>query len=253
MFMQQTSDRSSPQTLSSLPFGPKTLLVGAGALIAYGLSRRSKAGTALATAGSVLAFGAAKAKSAKHRGTARATFLVNVPAARAYELWRNFDNLPRFMTHLKSVRSLNDGQSEWVARGPMDREIRWRAEISEDVPNQRIAWRALPGSDVSNSGFVEFREDPQNRGTFVTAEIKYEIPGGALATAVSTAMGKNPEFMVREDLRHFKALLETGEIPTTVGQTHGPRGIHGHAEQVLFRETSNPPEPQAASRLSKSA
>jgi hypothetical protein len=85
------------------------------------------------------------------------------------------------------------------------------------------------------------------------AQVKYKIPGGALGSGIATLMGKHPAFMVREDLRRFKALLETGETPTTVGQTHGPRGIHGHLEQVLFRETSNPPQPQAASVLSRSA
>jgi hypothetical protein len=59
-------------------------------------------------------------------------------------------------------------------------------------------------------------------------------------------MGKNPNFVLKEDLRRFKALLETGESPTTVGQTHGPRGVHGHLEQVLFRETTNHPLPQAS-------
>jgi uncharacterized membrane protein len=178
---------------------------------------------------------------------------VNASPKKAYELWRNFENLPRFMSHLKSVRALDESRSEWVASGPMDREIRWNAEITEDTPNQRIGWRTLPGSDVDNSGFVEFRADPLNRGTFVTAEIKYKVPGGALGTGIATLMGKHPEFIVREDLRRFKALLETGETPTTAGQTHGPRGVHGHMEQVLFRETSNQPQPQAASVLGRSA
>jgi uncharacterized membrane protein len=244
--MKQPSGRSSPQNSSHSSFGPTTLVLGAGALIAYGLIRRSKSGAALATAGGVLAFTAAKAKSFSTQNTTKATFLVNASPEKAYELWRNFENLPRFMSHLKSVRVLDERRSEWVASGPMDREIRWNAEITEDMPNQRIGWQTMPGSDIENSGFVEFRADAQNRGTFITSEIKYKVPGGALGTGIATLMGKHPEFMVREDLRRFKALLETGETPTTAGQTHGPRGVHGHMEQVLFRETSNHPQPQAS-------
>ncbi len=250
--MKQHSGRRYSQPAAQLPFGPGTWLIGAGALIAYGLSRRSKPGTALATAGSVIAFTAAKSKTAAARLPAKATFLVNASAQQAYDLWRRFDNLPRFMAHLKSVQALDGNRSEWVALGPMDTEIRWTAEITEDQPGRRIAWRALPDSQVQNRGFVEFRSDPLNRGTFVTAQMQYTVPGGKAGTAFATFLGKHPEFMVKEDLRRFKALVEAGEAPTTFGQTHGPRGVHGRTEEFLFRETSNHPQPQA-SALGRSA
>ena len=223
----------------------------------YGLTRRSKSGVALATAGGVLAFRAAKSRSASSFQNTSATFLVNASPQKAYELWRNFENLPRFMAHLKSVRVLDGGRSEWVAAGPSfgstPREIRWTAEITGERPNELIAWRSLPGSDVETSGSVEFRPDPLDRGTFVTADVRYRIPGGSFASGLAAVLGKHPEFVVREALRRFKALVETGETPTIVGQTHGPRGLHGRAEQVLFRETSNHPQPQAASGLQKTA
>ncbi len=237
---------------SSLPFGPKTLVLGAGALIAYGLTRRSKSGTALATAGSVLAFTAARNSNAPAEEET-AVFLVNATPERAYGLWHNFENLPRFMRHLKSVTMQDQRRSEWVAEGPMGREVRWTAETTEDVPNKRISWRTLPGSDVDNSGSVEFRADPLGRGTYVTARIRYRLPGGTLAKAAATVSGKNPEFVVREDLRHFKSLLETGEVVTVLGQTHGPRGLHGATEQFLFREPINQPDPQIQPGLGRSA
>ncbi len=136
---------------------------------------------------------------------------------------------------------------------PVQREIRWNAEITEDTPNQRIAWRSLPNSDVQTSGSVDFRPDPQGRGTFVSANVQYGLPGGPLTSGLAALFGKNPEFVVREDVRRFKQLLETGEVPTTRGQTHGPRGIHGHTEQVLFREKTNLPDPQVAPAYSRSA
>jgi uncharacterized membrane protein len=251
--MKQRSGGLFPQPSSQLPFGPKGLLLGAGALIVYGLSRRSKSGTLLATAGGVLAFKAATSKSVSTQHAAKATFLINSSPEKTYDLWRNFENLPRFMSHLKSVRVLDNGLSEWVADGPMDREVRWTAEITEDRRNERISWRATPGSEFENSGFVEFRADPQKRGTFVTAEVQYSLPGGAAAAGLATLLGKHPEFVVREDLRRFKALAEAGESPTTSGQTHGPRGVHGHVEQFLFRETNNHPRPQAPAELRRSA
>ncbi|HZQ43534.1 MAG TPA: SRPBCC family protein [Acidobacteriaceae bacterium] len=240
-----THDSSSQLPFGPKTFGPRTLVFGATALIAYGLSRRSKTGTAVAAAGGgLLAYQVFSSQHAKPSDT-RATFLVNASPEQAYQLWRNLENLPRFMSHLKQVRILEGQRSQWTASGPMDRDVQWTAEIVDDIPNQSLSWRSLPGSDVDTSGSVSFRADPLGRGTYITAEMQYRLPGGALGTGVATIFGKHPEFVVREDLRRFKSLLETGEVPTTVGQTHGPRGVHGHTEQVLFRETTNHPQPQA--------
>lgn len=236
---QSSYERSAKELLNS-----KGLLVGATALMAYGVTRRSKTGLALATAGSLLALNAARPRSTSQSHT-HATFLVNASPEQAYRLWRDLSNLPRFMRHVKSVNVLDDTHSEWVVLGPLDQEIRWYAEVIEDAKNERIGWRSRPDSLVTTSGFVEFRPQRAGRGTYITANVRY-TPGGKLTKVVSTMLGKHPEFMVREDLRRFKALLETGEVPTTLGQTHGPRGMHGSIEQVLFRETGNLAEPQAA-------
>ena len=240
--MSNDANRSSFQSVSQ--FG---VIAGASALALYGLFRRNKTGLALATAGGLVAYNYKQARSQTQssKQTATAVFRVNATSNEAYRLWHNFENLPRFMAHLAAVRVLDDRRSEWTAKGPLDSCVRWSAEITEDKPNRRIAWRSLPGSQLETSGWVEFRDDPQGRGSTVRAQVEYSNPVGALGIGLLTAMGKNPNFVVKEDLRRFKALLEAGETPTTVGQTHGPRGLHGHAEQVLFRETSNHPSPQA--------
>ncbi len=240
-----SSQSNSSQSNSSVSrFG---VIAGAGALVLYGLSRRNKSGVALAAAGGLLAVQRARSStSGSATEKATAVFRVNASAADAYQLWRNFEGLPRFMAHLKSVRVLDNQRSEWTAQGPLNSELRWQAETTEDQPGRRIAWRSVPGSQISTSGWVEFKDDPGGRGSTVRAEVQYANPLGSLGQGLVTAMGKNPNFVVKEDLRRFKALLEAGEAPTTAGQTHGPRGIHGHVEQVLFRETSNHPLPQAS-------
>jgi uncharacterized membrane protein len=247
----QRSSTSSNNLSGQLPFGPKTLVLGAATLIAYGLTRRSKVGAAIAAAGGVLAYKAAQSPSTQSK--THAIFLVNSPPDQAYALWRNFAGLPRFMVYLKSVREVGGDRSEWIALGPGQREIRWNAEITEDTADKRIAWRSLPNSDVVTSGSVEFRPDPQSRGTFVTVNVKYGLPGGQLMSGLAAIFGKSPNFVMREDVRRFKQLLETGEVPTTRGQSHGPRGIHGYTEQLLFRENSNLPDPQLASAYGQSA
>jgi len=231
--------------------GSNGILIGVTALLAYGITRSSKTSLALGTAGGLLALTASRVRKEAHSHT-RATFLVNASPEKAYQLWRDFSNLARFMRHVKSVEVLDDTHSEWVVLGPMDREIRWYAEITEDVKNERISWRSRPDSLVQTSGSVEFQPHRAGRGTFVSATVRY-TPGGKLSKTIATMLGKHPQFMVREDLRHFKALLETGEVATILGQTHGPRGVHGAVEQTLFRETGNLSAPQAAQAYSKTA
>jgi uncharacterized membrane protein len=243
---QLSSERNAKDFLSS-----KGILVGAAALMGYGIIRGSKTSLALATAGGLLALNSSRSHTESHSHT-RARFLVNASPEEAYRLWRDFSNLARFMRHVKSVQVLDDTNSEWVVLGPLDREIRWYAEITEDIKNERISWRSRPDSLVQTSGSVEFQPDRAGRGTYVSATVRY-TPGGKLSKAIATMLGKHPQFMVREDVRRFKALLETGEVPTTLGQTHGPRGVHGSVEQVLFRETGNLAEPQAAHAYSKTA
>ena len=232
--------------------GTNGILIGATALLAYGITRKSKTSLALGTAGGLLALTTSRARSQSQTAHTRARFLVNASPEQAYQLWRDFSNLARFMRHVKSVQVLDDVHSEWVVLGPMDQEIRWYAEITEDVKNERIAWRSRPDSLVQTSGSVEFQPHRAGRGTYVSATVRY-TPGGKLSKIIATMLGKHPQFMVREDLRRFKALLETGETPTTIGQSHGPRGVHGSIEQVLFRETGNLAEPQAAQTYSKTA
>ncbi|HEY0760228.1 MAG TPA: SRPBCC family protein [Acidisarcina sp.] len=258
---------AQPRKTSSSSFTPRHAgaVFGISALAIYGLTRRFKSentsgiatGLALATAGGLVAYKTVQSQFTPEEYKARANFLINVPPETAYTFWRNFNNLPRFMTHLKSVRTLDAQRSEWVASGPGDTEVRWSAQVTEDQPNRHIAWESLPDSEVSNSGSVTFEPSPmaglRAGGTMVTVEVKYSLPLGPLAKAMLTLLGKHPEFMVREDLRRFKAMMEAGETPTTAGQSHGPRGIHGKTEAFLFRETTNTAEPQARESLPRSA
>jgi uncharacterized membrane protein len=222
------------------------VIAGASALVLYGLTRRNKKGIALAAAGGLVAYQHARSQFQSSRQTAAAVFRVNASSAEAYRLWRTFENLPRFTAHLEEVRILDERRSEWTARGPVNSRIRWTAEITQEQPDRRISWRSIAGSQLETSGWVEFQDDPQGRGCLVRAQVEYGNPLGPIARGLLAALGKDPKFVVKEDLRRFKALLEAGETPTTVGQTHGPRGVHGHVEQVLFRETSNHPLPQTA-------
>jgi uncharacterized membrane protein len=151
---------------------------------------------------------------------ARATFTINKPARECYDFWRNLENLPRFMDHLKSVTVLDERRSHWEAEGPLNQVVGWDAEIIEDRPGELISWRSIGLADVHNAGSVRFRPSSGNRGTEVVAEISYEPPAGSLGVAIARLTGADPEHLIREDLRRFKQLVETGEVATIAGQSH---------------------------------
>jgi uncharacterized membrane protein len=145
------------------------------------------------------------------------------PARQVYDFWRDFENLPRFMTHLVDVDTTTDGRSHWVARGPLGLNVEWDAEIIVDIPGEAIGWKSLDGSDVDTAGSVRFRELSRGRGTEVRVNLKYDPPAGKVGIAVARLFGESPAQQIREDMRRFKQIVEAGEIPSTEGQPRGGR------------------------------
>jgi uncharacterized membrane protein len=146
---------------------------------------------------------------------------INRSPEELYAFWRNFENLPRFMEHLESVRVLDDKRSHWVAKGPAGITVEWDAEIINEVPNEVIGWRSLENSQVDNAGSVRFERAPGNRGTVVEVTLNYAPPAGKVGAAIAKLLGEDPEQQISEDLQRFKQLMEAGEIPTTEGQPSG--------------------------------
>jgi len=129
-----------------------------------------------------------------------------------YQFWRDFRNFPSFMSHVDSVAVLDDRHSHWTVHGPGGRSVEWNAEITEDRPDQLIAWRSLPGAEVDNFGRVTFSPAPGDRGTEVRVEIHYAPPAGELGSALARLFGQEPRQQVQADLRKLKQVLETGEV-----------------------------------------
>lgn len=140
-----------------------------------------------------------------------------------YDYWRRLENLPRILQHLERVTEQDNRRSHWVAKAPAGQTVEWDAEIINDVPGQVIAWRSLPGASVPNAGAVTFREAPAGRGTEIKVNLEYEPPLGKLGVAVARLLGEEPTVQVREDLRRYKALMETGELPVSENPGQGPR------------------------------
>lgn len=155
------------------------------------------------------------------------TVIVNKTPQECYEFWRDLSHLPHFMQRINSVTVLDERRSRWILTAPGGAELQWIAELTEDRPGERLRWRTEEGSSIRHAGSVSFQKAPGDRGSFVTVSLHYRAPGGALGAVLAKVLGADPFGEVCEDLRRFKQLIETGEIPTTAGQPSGRRSLFG--------------------------
>jgi uncharacterized membrane protein len=142
----------------------------------------------------------------------KSAITVGRPVGEVYGFWRNFENLPRFMSHLESVEVQDDRRSHWTAIGPAGIKLEWDAETVEDRPNELISWRSLPNGSVETAGYVRFKPAPGNRGTEIVVEMRYDPPGGVLGASIAKLFGESGQEVVTRDLRAFKNVLEVGEV-----------------------------------------
>lgn len=152
------------------------------------------------------------------RGTAATT--IRRPIDEVYHFWHDFENLPRFMEHLESVKNIGGGRSQWRAEAPTGM-VEWEAEITADAVNERIAWRSVEGADIDNTGSVRFARAPAGQGTEVFVELEYALPAGKLGATVAKLFGQEPGQQIRDDLRRFKQVMETGEVVRSEGSPGG--------------------------------
>lgn len=137
---------------------------------------------------------------------------INRPVVEVYRFWRNFENLPRFMDHLESVAVIDETRSHWVAKGPAGTRIEWDAVIHNEVDDELIAWRSLPGSAVNNAGSVHFTPTANGIGTEVRVVLSYEPPAGKVGAAFARFFGEEPTKQVEDDLRRFKQVMDSGDV-----------------------------------------
>jgi uncharacterized membrane protein len=129
------------------------------------------------------------------------TIDIDVPVRTAYNQWTQFEEFPRFMEGVEAVEQIDDTQLEWHASiGGVDK--RWRAKITEQTPDQRIAWKSIEGA--RNDGAVTFHRIDDDRSR-IALQLDIE-PEGAIET-VGDAAGVVSR-RARGDLERFKEFIE---------------------------------------------
>lgn len=217
-------------------------LVGGGLLVRWGLKHGGLTGLIGAALGGTMAWSGAngrlpsaaagltqtegEARIARERGWSAAaatatSITIAKPAEALYRFWRDLPNLARIMAHVESIEAIDETRSRWTVSAPAGQTVSWEARLTDDQPNRRIAWESVPGASVRNYGWVEFRPAPADRGTEVKALIVYEPPAGQLGRWIARMFLEEPGVQLREDLRRFKQIMETGSAATA--ETARPR------------------------------
>jgi uncharacterized membrane protein len=210
-------------------------VVGGGVLGLIGLFRRSPVGAAVALGALALAArgGGGSALSSLLGGSGRGRSIdleksirIDASPDEVYDMWTNYENFPRFMSHVVEVRDLGRRRSHWVVQGPAGTQFEFDSVLTEQTKNRRLAWRSEPGAQIPNAGSVEF--EPYRGGTRVTVRLSYSPPAGALGHGLAALFGSDPKGQMDDDLARMKQYIERGTIPHDAAQREksGSRFLH---------------------------
>jgi uncharacterized membrane protein len=208
-------------------------LLGGGLLALTGLMRRSPMGLILGLAGAALLARGATNQPLRSLMSGRSLGMgmgmgldqtidleksIHIDASpdEVYDMFANYENFPRFMSHVMEVRDLGRRRSHWVVRGPAGSQFEWDSVLTEQSRPHRLAWRSEPGAEIPNTGSIQF--EPYRGGTRVTVRMAYTPPAGAIGHGVATLLGADPKRQMDDDLARMKAFIERGITPRDLGQ-----------------------------------
>lgn len=122
-----------------------------------------------------------------------------------FNLWADFEKFPHFMKDVNAIEKITETRSHWIVTGPMGKDLKWDAQISDFQQNKRIGWHSVSG-DIKISGQVTFNA-LEKEEVEITVTLLYIPPAGKLGTAAAKILD-NPEKKLEESLREFKRYAE---------------------------------------------
>ena len=210
-----------------------TMAAGA-ALVGTGISRRSWLGAVLAGGGGYLLYRGITDFRRPYQGAVRVGVTIDRDPKQVYDFVSDPQNWNKFL-HVLQLETRGAGRLRLAIGKPAGIDLESRIEITDHKPGEYIAW-ASEEQMLQHRGVIRFDKAPDARGTELKVALEFKAPTGPVARGLASLIGWEPEQLVRESLRHVKQLLEAGEIPTTLGQPVGKRGLKGAAMRVIYRE-----------------
>jgi uncharacterized membrane protein len=206
------SDPIAPGRVPPMKRGAQ--VAAAAGVLAVALAALSRSSAKPSATGDAPGRTARRSRFGGYRVVGKTVTIAKPSRAELFTFWRDFTNLPAFMENLNGVKSLGDGRSEWEIVAPGETSVTVVTEIASEREGELIAWRSVKGSTIDTEGRVAFRDAPGGRGTQVELVVAYKPPAGGIGVTIAKLLQREPEVQARRDLRRFKALMETGEIPT---------------------------------------
>jgi uncharacterized membrane protein len=195
------------------------VLVGAtgGALALAGARRRDTLGVAVSLVGLALLSRSATntelrrllGGGGRRRIDVQKAININAPLDAVFGFFTNYENFPRFMSHVREVRDAGENRSHWVVDGPAGVPVEWDAVITRLEPNEVLAWKSVPGSIIKSAGIMRFAQNDDGT-TRLDLKMTYNPPAGAIGHAASKILRADPKKQLDDDLARAKTFLETG-------------------------------------------
>lgn len=217
---QQVSNSGTFKTKTNVSTLERILMITSGGYLLYkGLSKNDKSIAKIGSGGAMLLRGISgycpvydavdHLKNDKSSNVnIRINSVIDKPISEVYSFWRDFENLPKFMNHLESVKPISYTTSQWTAKGPAGiAKLTWKAEILKDEKERLISWSSLPDATIKNAGKVIFR--PSGKGTEIIVTISYHAPLGVAGESAAKLLNPYFEKLVKDDIMNFKTYLES--------------------------------------------
>ncbi|WP_394776478.1 SRPBCC family protein [Flavobacterium sp.] len=212
--------KSASKSMGNVSTLERILMITSGSYLLYkGLSQENKSFAKIGSGGAMLARGISgycpvysavdhlkndKASNVNIRTSA----VINKPISEVYAFWRNLENLPKFMNHLESVKTISETKSEWTAKGPAGiGTITWNAEIIKDQKEKLLSWQSLPDATVRNFGKVLFKANGNK--TEIEVTISYRAPLGLAGEGAAKLLNPFFEKVVNDDIKNLQLYLES--------------------------------------------
>lgn len=152
------------------------------------------------------------------------TMTIGKPAADVFRVWQKPETQSRILAHFADVTGDASGRLQWHVRGPLGRVLSFETQRTEEREDALVAWQSTPGGELQSHWTLQLRKAPSDYGTEATLRVRFAPAGGVLPHMLTKLLGLPTQLIVERTLRNFKALIETGEIPSAF---HNPSARAG--------------------------
>lgn len=221
--IQSTANNPKPLLKTNVSTLERILMVTSGAYLVYNaLSNKNKSITKAGAGGAMLLRGisgycpiydaAGHLMNDKSSNiNIRFNTVINKPIGEVFDFWRNLENLPKFMSHLDSIKTIDATTSEWTAKGPAGiGSVSWKAKIVKDRKDKLLSWNSLEDSTIRNAGKVVFKSHGSTTELDIT--ISYHAPLGIAGESAAKLLNPYFEKWVKNDVASLKNYLESNPL-----------------------------------------